>query len=106
MDLKGGSVMKRCVMFLVALFFLCFLCAPVSAQCFGSRLRTVAKRLDCAVVRVSNRGRCVVRSSVSAAKCTTGAAVGLAGDSVRAVVVTAAKPAQAVRQCVNGQCFK
>lgn len=98
--------MKRAAMFLVALFFLCFFCAPVSAQCFGSRLRTAAKRVDCAVLRVSNRGRCVVRSSVSAAKCATGAAVGLAGDSVGAVVVTAAKPAKVVRQCVNGQCFK
>lgn len=98
--------MKRAAMFLVALFFLCFLCAPVSAQCLRARVRTVAKRVDCAVLRVSNRGRCVVRSSVSAAKCATGTAVGLTGDSVRAVVVTASKPVKAVRQCVNGQCFK
>jgi len=95
-------------MLMVALFFLVLFCAPVSAQCVGARVRAVAQKLATTVVRVSNRSRCVVRTSVSAAKCGGCAAGGLVANAGSAAIVTAAKPVKAVRQtiCVGGKCYR
>jgi hypothetical protein len=99
---------KRFIALAVVLFFLCFFCSPVSAQCCGGRVRTSAKRLVSPVVRVVNRGSCAARTTASVVKCGTCAAGGLAVDAGRAAIVTVAKPVKAVQKtiCVGGQCYR
>lgn len=97
--------MKGVVSLFVALFFLCVFSSPVHAQC-GGPLRNTVKKTGSAVVRTVNFGRCVVRRSVCAAKCSSCTTAAVAADAIRVTGVIVAKPVRAVGNCISGQCFK